>query len=43
MTVSDTGIGIAEADRQHIFAQFSKIDDFTEGVGLGLPLKSDWK
>ena len=38
MTVSDTGIGIAEADRQQIFAQFSKIDDFTEGVGLGLPL-----
>jgi signal transduction histidine kinase len=38
MTVSDTGIGIAEEDRHQIFTQFSKIDDFTEGVGLGLPL-----
>lgn len=37
-TVSDTGIGIAEADRQLIFSQFMKVDHFTEGVGLGLPL-----
>jgi signal transduction histidine kinase len=38
ITVSDTGIGIAKADRQIIFRQFAKVDLFTEGVGLGLPL-----
>ena len=38
ITVSDTGIGIAKADRQMIFRQFAKVDLFTEGVGLGLPL-----
>lgn len=38
ITVSDTGIGIAEAHRQMIFSMFSKVDLFTEGVGLGLPL-----
>ena len=38
ITVSDTGIGIAKADREMIFAQFAKVDLFTEGVGLGLPL-----
>ena len=36
--VSDTGIGIPSTNRQQIFAKFAKIDDFTEGVGLGLPL-----
>lgn len=36
--VSDTGIGIPKANRQQIFTKFTKIDDFTEGVGLGLPL-----
>lgn len=34
----DTGTGIAEADRDHIFKFFSKVDDLTEGLGLGLPL-----
>ena len=38
ITVSDTGIGIPEAHRQVIFSQFAKVDLFTEGVGLGLPL-----
>lgn len=38
ITVSDTGIGIAEADRQMVFSQFAKVDLFTDGVGLGLPL-----
>jgi signal transduction histidine kinase len=37
-TVSDTGIGIAEADRPKIFSQFVKVDYFTDGVGLGLTL-----
>ena len=36
--VSDTGIGISKANRQQIFTKFTKIDDFTEGVGLGLTL-----
>ncbi len=38
ITVSDTGIGIAEAHHEMIFSQFSKVDLFTDGVGLGLPL-----
>ena len=37
-TVSDTGIGVAEADRLKIFSQFVKVDYFTDGVGLGLTL-----
>ena len=36
--VKDTGKGIAEADREHIFKFFTKVDDFSEGLGLGLPL-----
>jgi len=36
--VTDTGIGIAEEDHQRIFAQFTKLDDFTDGIGLGLTL-----
>lgn len=36
--VTDTGIGVAEEDHQRIFAQFTKLDDFTEGIGLGLTL-----
>ena len=36
--VSDTGIGIPKANRQQVFTKFTKIDDFTEGVGLGLTL-----
>ena len=35
-TVSDTGIGIADRDQQRIFAQFTKVNVFTEGIGLGL-------
>ena len=37
-SVSDTGIGIAEADRELIFSQFAKVNYFTDGVGLGLSL-----
>jgi signal transduction histidine kinase len=36
--VRDTGKGIAEADRENIFKFFTKVDDFSEGLGLGLPL-----
>ena len=34
----DTGKGIPEADRDHIFEPFTKADDLSEGLGLGLPL-----
>ncbi|MBO4891969.1 MAG: HAMP domain-containing histidine kinase [Prevotella sp.] len=36
--VTDTGVGIKEADKERIFETFSKIDDFKEGIGLGLPI-----
>lgn len=38
ISVSDTGIGIAEANKKSIFNSFVKIDDFQQGVGLGLPI-----
>jgi signal transduction histidine kinase len=36
--VEDTGKGIAPADREHLFQFFTKVDDLSEGLGLGLPL-----
>jgi signal transduction histidine kinase len=36
--VEDTGKGIAESDRDLIFKSFTKVDDLSEGLGLGLPL-----
>ena len=36
--IQDTGKGIAEADLENIFMFFTKVDDFSEGLGLGLPL-----
>ena len=36
--IEDTGKGIAEADREQIFEFFTKVDDLSEGLGLGLPL-----
>src|SRR5918994_6737844 len=40
--VADTGIGIAEADRDHIFQEFRQIENPLQrragGTGLGLPL-----
>ncbi len=36
--VCDTGIGVAAADRERIFMQFTKVNSFTEGIGLGLSL-----
>lgn len=36
--VEDTGKGIAEADRELMFEFFTKVDDLSEGLGLGLPL-----
>ncbi|MBR4730962.1 MAG: sensor histidine kinase [Prevotella sp.] len=37
-SVSDTGSGIPETERSHIFNQFTKLNTFSEGIGLGLPL-----
>lgn len=36
--VEDTGKTITEVDRDNIFKFFTKVDDLTEGLGLGLPL-----
>ncbi len=36
--VQDTGKGIVEADRERMFKFFAKVDDLSEGLGLGLPL-----
>ena len=36
--VSDTGPGIAEELHEHVFTQFTKLDDFNEGLGMGLTL-----
>lgn len=36
--VADTGMGIPEDKRDTVFAQFTKLNTFTEGVGLGLSL-----
>jgi signal transduction histidine kinase len=36
--VENTGESIAEADRELIFKFFTKVNDLSEGLGLGLPL-----
>jgi len=36
--VEDTGKGIAEEYRAQMFEPFTKVDDLSEGLGLGLPL-----
>ena len=37
-TVEDVGPGIAPESRSLIFRPFTKVDDLSEGLGLGLPL-----
>jgi signal transduction histidine kinase len=37
-TVSDTGPGIPAAEQEHIFTQFTKLNNFNEGLGMGLTL-----
>ena len=37
-SVSDDGPSISPADKELIFTEFTKLDSFTEGIGLGLPL-----
>ena len=36
--VTDTGSVIPAAQQKDIFKRFTKLDDFSEGIGLGLPL-----
>ena len=36
ISVTDTGRGIQPGDEEKIFGHFAKIDDFSEGLGLGL-------
>ncbi|WP_169730544.1 sensor histidine kinase [Xylanibacter oryzae] len=38
VSVADTGIGIAVEDRKRIFGKFEKLDHFSQGLGLGLPI-----
>ncbi|WP_044269282.1 sensor histidine kinase [Bacteroides timonensis] len=35
-SVTDTGTGIPPEQAEHIFERFEKLDDFTQGFGLGL-------
>lgn len=36
--VTDTGIGIPSEQSERIFERFVKLDDFSQGTGLGLPI-----
>lgn len=36
--VEDTGIGLTPEDKERIFERFYKVDNFTQGVGLGLSI-----
>ncbi|WP_051509018.1 sensor histidine kinase [Xylanibacter oryzae] len=38
VSVTDTGIGIAAEDQKKIFGKFEKLDQFSQGLGLGLPI-----
>ncbi|WP_455625769.1 ATP-binding protein [Parabacteroides sp.] len=38
VSVMDTGIGIPEERLESVFERFVKLDDFYQGVGLGLPI-----
>ncbi len=38
ISIEDTGIGIPIDKREEIFKQFTKLDSFLPGTGLGLPL-----
>ncbi len=38
VAVEDTGIGIPEKEAERVFERFVKLDNFKEGLGLGLPL-----
>ena len=37
-SVTDTGVGVKEEDRERIFENFVKLDEYKGGVGLGLSI-----
>lgn len=37
-TVTDTGIGIPAEKQESVFERFMKLDEFSQGTGLGLPI-----
>lgn len=37
-SVTDTGKGIPQDKHEFVFERFAKLDDFTQGTGLGLPI-----
>jgi signal transduction histidine kinase len=38
ISVTDTGIGVPEEQKEAIFERFVKLNDFSEGIGLGLSI-----
>lgn len=38
MYVRDTGLGISKEDQKKVFERFSKLNNFIQGTGLGLPI-----
>ena len=38
ISVTDRGRHIPESDKEKIFIHFYKVDNYKEGIGLGLPL-----
>lgn len=36
--ITDTGIGIPADKQEYVFQRFTKLDDFSQGTGLGLPI-----
>lgn len=38
ISVTDTGIGVPEEKQNEIFDRFAKVDDFSQGFGLGLSI-----
>ena len=38
LSVTDTGIGVPKDKQKYIFERFSKLDEFKQGVGLGLDI-----
>lgn len=38
IAIEDTGSGVPEQEAEHIFDRFVKLDNFKEGIGLGLSL-----
>lgn len=38
LAITDTGKGIPQEKHNFVFERFAKLDDFTQGTGLGLPI-----